>query len=170
MNSVREKVVKLVTQKEMLNEFDTMDLEKGIYNWCIKYSNEKGIIKNWNNPVFRQLYYDKSRSIISNIDKSSYIGNQRLLTRLEKNEFLPHEIAFMKPNNVYPEVWRELVELKLKRDEKLGEMTLQPMTDQFKCAKCKNRNIVYYEKQIRSADEPSSLFLVCLNCSHSWKM
>jgi DNA-directed RNA polymerase subunit M/transcription elongation factor TFIIS len=170
MNSIREKVVSLISDKELLNEFDVKDLEKGIYNWCLSYSDEKGIIKNWSNPVFKQLYCDKSRSIIANIDKKSYIANQRLLTRLNENEFKPHDIPFMKPNTMFPEVWRELVELKFKRDEKLGEMTLQPMTDQFKCAKCKNRNIVYYEKQLRSADEPSTVFLVCLNCSHSWKM
>lgn len=170
MNGIREKVVSLIGKTELLSDFDVKDLEKGIYNWCISYSDEKGIIKNWGNPVFKQLYCDKARSIIANIDKNSYIGNQRLLTRLKEEEFKPHDIPFMKPNTMCPEVWRELVELKFKRDEKLGEMTLQPMTDQFKCAKCKNRNIVYYEKQLRSADEPSTVFLVCLNCSHSWKM
>lgn len=170
MNTVREKVVSLLKNTELLDDYDVRDLEKGIYNWCISYADQKGTVKNWNNPVFKQLYIDKARSVVANIDKESYIGNNRLLTRLKEQEFMPHDIAFMKPNRMFPEAWRELVEMKLKRDEKLGEMTLQPMTDQFKCAKCKNRDIVYYEKQLRSADEPSTVFLVCLNCSHSWKM
>ena len=167
---IREKFHSLAAKKNLLNEEEAIDLEKGIYNWCISYANEKGIAKNWKNPVFTQLYIDKSRSVLVNLDKNSYVGNMRLGERVKDKEFYPHDIAFMKPDNVFPESWRHLVDLKMKRDQQLGEVTMQPMTDQFKCGRCKQRKCVYYEKQTRSADEAMTIFVSCLNCNNSWKM
>ena len=42
-------------------------------------------------------------------------------------------------------------------------------TDQFKCGKCKFRKAKYYQMQTRSADEPMTTFVTCLNCNHRWK-
>lgn len=42
-------------------------------------------------------------------------------------------------------------------------------TDEFKCSKCKKRNTVYTQKQTRSADEPMTLFIRCLECGNEWK-
>jgi transcription elongation factor S-II len=169
-DTIRNKVIDLVLQKKLLSHKDTKDLEKGIYNWAIDYADKNNIVKNWKNPTFKQIYIDKSRSVIANLDQSSYVKNSRLVERVKEKEFMPHDIPFMSADNVFPEMWRPLIEMKMKKDEKLGEMDLKPMTDQFKCGRCKKREIVYYEKQTRSADEPSTLFLYCLNCSHSWKM
>ena len=35
-------------------------IEKGIYNYIIKLSHEKDIIRKWENPIFRNLYINKS--------------------------------------------------------------------------------------------------------------
>lgn len=170
MSDTRANVRNTIVNKGLLDETLTKDLEKGIFNWTISYAEKNNITKNWKNPIFKQLYKDKARSVLTNLDQNSYIQNKRLLERVQEKEFMPHEIPFMKADNVFPEVWRQLVETKMKKDEKLGELDLQPMTDQFKCGRCKKRDIVYYEKQTRSADEPSTLFMFCLNCSNSWKM
>ena len=42
-------------------------------------------------------------------------------------------------------------------------------TDEFKCYKCKKRKCTYYEMQTRSADEPMTTFVTCLNCGNRWK-
>ncbi|KAG0580753.1 hypothetical protein KC19_4G196700 [Ceratodon purpureus] len=42
-------------------------------------------------------------------------------------------------------------------------------TDQFKCAKCGQRKTTYFQMQTRSADEPMTTFVSCLNCSARWK-
>ncbi|KAJ9050898.1 transcription elongation factor TFIIS [Entomophthora muscae] len=42
-------------------------------------------------------------------------------------------------------------------------------TDAFRCGKCKQRKTTYYQKQIRSADEPMTTFVTCVNCDHRWK-
>jgi DNA-directed RNA polymerase subunit M/transcription elongation factor TFIIS len=166
----REKVVKLIKDRADVTDFTANDLERGIYNWVIGYATSHGVVKNWENPTFVHLYNDKSRSVICNLDKSAYLGNKRLLDRLKEKEFAAHDIPFMNPNNVFPEIWAEIVDLKIKRDEQIGERKVAAMTDQFKCGKCKKRECSYYEVQLRSADESSTIFITCQNCLHSWKI
>jgi transcription elongation factor S-II len=43
------------------------------------------------------------------------------------------------------------------------------ITDMFMCGKCKKRRCTYYQMQTRSADEPMTTFVRCLECSHRWK-
>ena len=51
-------------------------------------------------------------------------------------------------------------------------ITVKPVhnaTDIFKCGKCKQRKTTYYQMQTRSADEPMTTFVTCLNCDNRWK-
>lgn len=45
----------------------------------------------------------------------------------------------------------------------------QAMTDQFTCGKCKQNRTTYYQQQTRSADEPMTTFVMCVECGHRWK-
>jgi DNA-directed RNA polymerase subunit M/transcription elongation factor TFIIS len=168
-HSLRDNVKQLITKKISLEEKEIIDLEKGIFNWCIQYADLHGMIKSWSNPSFKILYEDRARSVISNLDPNSYINNPRLLTRLKEGEFVPHEVPFMKPDHLYPELWRETNDLKLKRDQEVGENTLVSNTDLFKCGRCHKREVYYYEKQTRSADEPQTCFCVCIQCGNRWR-
>ena len=42
-------------------------------------------------------------------------------------------------------------------------------TDQFKCGKCGQRKTTYFQLQTRSADEPMTTFVQCVNCPNRWK-
>uniref|UniRef100_A0A7N0TCD7 Transcription elongation factor n=1 Tax=Kalanchoe fedtschenkoi TaxID=63787 RepID=A0A7N0TCD7_KALFE len=42
-------------------------------------------------------------------------------------------------------------------------------TDQFKCGKCGQRKTTYFQLQTRSADEPMTTFVTCVNCDNRWK-
>lgn len=39
----------------------------------------------------------------------------------------------------------------------------------YKCSRCSNSKVSLQEKQTRSLDEPSCLFIHCLVCSHTWR-
>jgi transcription elongation factor S-II len=128
------------------------------------------VIKNWKVPRFVSIYTDKARSIISNLNPSSYVENFRLLSRLNESEFLPHEIAFMSPDAIFPEKWKQIIDERVKKELNVFDEKPQAMTNQFKCGKCKKRDCIYQELQLRSADEPMTLFITCLNCGNRWKI
>uniref|UniRef100_A0A1D1XUE1 Transcription elongation factor n=1 Tax=Anthurium amnicola TaxID=1678845 RepID=A0A1D1XUE1_9ARAE len=42
-------------------------------------------------------------------------------------------------------------------------------TDQFKCGRCGKRKTTYYQLQTRSADEPMTTYVTCVECNNHWK-
>ncbi|KAJ0030853.1 hypothetical protein Pint_13530 [Pistacia integerrima] len=42
-------------------------------------------------------------------------------------------------------------------------------TDQFKCGRCGQRKCTHYQMQTRSADEPMTTYVTCVNCNNHWK-
>ena len=146
-----------------------INIEKGIYNWSIKEATKRRIVKKWTNEMFVHLYVDHFRSIYFNLNKNSYIKNSDLIKKLHKGNLKSYNIAFMSPQELFPEQWKELVENKIKRDKSKYEINMEAATDEFKCFKCKKRKCTYYELQTRSADEPMTTFVSCLNCGNRWK-
>jgi transcription elongation factor S-II len=75
----------------------------------------------------------------------------------------------MNYGELYPENWQHLMEQQMKRETKLLEGNKDMATDQFKCGRCYKRQCTYYEMQTRSADEPMTIFIRCLNCGKQWR-
>lgn len=50
-----------------------------------------------------------------------------------------------------------------------GQNLKKATTDQFQCGKCKQRKTTYFQMQTRSADEPMTTFVTCVNCGNRWK-
>lgn len=144
------------------------DLERCIFNYSLQKSIERNIIPTWN-IVFKNIYLNKVISLYSNLSKNNYINNKRLMTRLKKREFTPEQLVNMTPQELFPEHWKELIDEKYRRDKILYETKKEAMTDQFKCSKCHSRETCYFEMQTRSADEPMTIFITCLNCGKRWK-
>ena len=170
MAELRERFINQVIEKTSLPPEHAKDLEVGVFNWCIDQCDVIKMPKNWRHPRFIILYKDKARSVLTNLDPESYVNNERLIERLKEKEFAPHDIPFMKPQNVFPERWATILDAKMKRDMHVFEEKPKAMTDEFKCGKCKKRECIYQELQTRSADEPMTLFITCLNCGHKWKI
>lgn len=166
----RDHVRALFTEATGLDEAACTELEVGVFNWSIDYAETRGITRNWRCAAFCHVYLDKARSMLANLDPTSYVGNARLLQRLRDGEFAPRDLASLPPERSCPERWKELLDAKLRRDEKVYEEKPEAMTDKFKCGKCKARKCTYREVQLRSADEPMTLLICCVNCGHRWKV
>ena len=69
------------------------------------------------------------------------------------------------PSNGYE--WR--MTMPIKRDKSKCEVNLEAATDEFTCFKCKKSRCTYYQLQTRSADEPMTTFVTCINCGNRWK-
>ena len=163
-SSVREKLYHVVPDGQMVK-----NIEIGIYNYSIQEAKRKNTFRKWENQRFRQIYLGKVRSVYSNLNPESYLKNTNLLPRLKKGEFSPHQLSFMDCTKTFPEKWKDLIDEKYRRDKVLYEMDENFATDQFKCSKCKMRKCSYFELQTRSADEPMTIFVTCLNCGKRWK-
>ena len=70
---------------------------------------------------------------------------------------------------MFPEKWEEIIELKQKKEKANIENKTVPMTDRFTCSLCHSNKTSYYEMQTRSADEPTTIFITCLNCGKKWR-
>ena len=153
-----------------LTEIQARDLEIGIYNWTLQKAEACKIPRSWASQRFLSRYMAKSRSVLANLDPSSYVGNTSLLQRVREELIAPHEIAHMQPMDVYPERWKEVVELKVQRDEYAATVKPVAMSNEYRCSRCKKNDCVYQELQLRSADEPATIIITCISCSHTWRV
>ena len=146
-----------------INEKVSINLEKAVFNYAIKEATQKKIIKKWENPYFKQLYLDRLRTIVNNLK------NPEILQQLHANELKPETFAFMTHQEMNPQRWKQLIQNKIKRDASKFDMNIEASTDMFTCKKCKSKKCTYYELQTRSADEPATIFVTCLDCGKHWK-
>jgi len=157
-NNIRTKMLTIIGDDNL-----SVNLEKGVFNYAIKEANSKKIIKKWENPYFVQLYLDRLRSLYLNLK------NEELLSQLKNKEITPQSLAFMTHQEMNPEHWRVLIDKKIKRDANKYTTNIKASTDMFTCKKCKSKRCTYYELQTRSADEPATIFVTCLDCGKNWK-
>ena len=141
----------------------SVNMEKGIYNYAVKEASTKKVVKKWDNPHFVQIYVDRVRSIYFNLN------NESLLQQLADGTIKPHVVAFMTHQELRPEKWEKLIQEKIQRDKYKYETNIEAATDTFKCRKCQSNKCTYYQMQTRSADEPMTTFVTCIDCGNRWK-
>ena len=167
--SIRDRTKQLIQSRLQLSVDEQIDLERGIYNHSLEEADRRNVRKVWENPDFAAIYTIDAKRTISNLDPKSYISNNRLYDRLREGEFKPHDIPYMSYSELYPEKWGSMIELSIKREAKMLEVDKSMATDMFRCSRCGKRQCTYYEMQTRSADEPMTQFIRCLNCGKQWR-
>ena len=139
------------------------NLEKGIYNYTIQKCEEKNLIKKWSNSNFVILYIQKFKMIFYNLK------NKDIFNKLINKDIKAHELAFMTHQDMLPEIWNKLIEEKRIKDENTYSPKIEASTDDFTCGKCKSKKCTHYQLQTRSADEPMTTFVTCLDCGNRFK-
>jgi DNA-directed RNA polymerase subunit M/transcription elongation factor TFIIS len=142
-----------------------LNLERGIYNYTLRESDTKNIVKKWDNGYFVQIYADRLRTVCINLSSSHVI--QLIATKQIK----AHELAFMSHQDMNPDKWSALIKAKQLRDKHKYETKVEASTDNFTCpnSKCRSTKCTYYQLQTRSADEPMTTFVTCIDCGKRWK-
>jgi transcription elongation factor S-II len=148
--------------KILENEKMSKNLEIGIFNFTIKEATQKKVIKKWNNPIFVEIYKNKTQSVLLNL-------TAEIIQSIKSNAIEAQKVAFMTHQELLPEKWDELIKAKSKRDLQIFETNIEASTDTYTCRKCKNNKCAYYQMQTRSADEPMTTYVSCLNCGNRWK-
>ena len=132
------------------------NLEKGIYNYTLKVCEEKNLLKKWTNESFVFL-------LIINLKDNDLLAN------ILSKELKAHEFVYMSHQELRPELWERLIEEKKIKDENKYTPKIEASTDNFICGKCKSKKCTYYQLQTRSADEPMTTFVTCLDCGNRFK-
>lgn len=98
-------------------------------------------------------------------------ANQPLRHSLLTSALSPARFIAMTPAEMASEERRrqdaQLVERNLR--EARAAQDNEAETDQFRCGRCRQRRTKYYQLQTRSADEPMTTFVTCINCGNRWK-
>ena len=141
----------------------SINIEKSIFNNSIFKAIENNTDQRWDNPLFVVLYLDKLKMILC------FIKNKENVTQILKREINCGEIAFKQYNELYPSKWEKLLEEKKLRLENKYFPKIEASTDIFTCRKCKSNKCTYYQLQTRSADEPMTTFVTCIECGNRWK-
>jgi len=146
------------------NETVGKNIEMSIYNYSIKEATFRQIIKKWNNPAFCAIYNARLKTFIYNID-----NNTDFKMQIEQNHISNEHLSTVTHQEINPEHWKLKIDKKINRDRSRFSTNIEASTDMFQCRKCKSKRCTYYEMQTRSADEPATIFITCLDCGKNWK-
>ena len=167
----RQHILEVLTTllSEQCDKDDLNELERGIYNASLNEAKTRQIPLTWEHETFRWIYGMVAKRAIANFNPDSYVGNKHLIQRWKDGEFTLDQIGGWTPYELKPTHWKDLKDQQLRREQRILEGNLAMATDRFRCSQCQKKMCSYYELQTRSADEPMTIFIRCLNCGKQWK-
>jgi len=141
-----------------------VDLENAILDRCIRECIKCGVDVTWTNPGFWNHY--RGRCI-------QFYENMRLtpewVAKLNSGEIAPQDFAELSAVDLCPKRWKARIEAQIEKDKHLYSNT-GAASIYFYCSGCKKKSKCdYYQLQTRSADEPMTTFVTCLECDRRWK-
>lgn len=185
---IREKALSKLT--EIVGHPDlSKNIEVGILNWACRQAKLRGQQPTWSNKYYKTDYWQKFLSLHFNLKQEPRVGlflkvgktgkvltkiivAPQLVLRLMKGEVSPRDLPEFPPEKLWPggPCWATLHKLKMRdlaREEaKKNEADYEGI---FVCRKCKSKKTHYYQMQTRSADEPMTTYVTCLDCGTKWK-
>jgi DNA-directed RNA polymerase subunit M/transcription elongation factor TFIIS len=152
-----------------LTSSEVDSLEDEIYKASLLEATKRHTVKIWLNPVYKNIYTAMLRKVIGNLHGDSYVQNKELLQRYKSKEITFTEICAMNHYELYKSKWNDSIVHQQMVEKRQLEGNKAMATEQFLCTKCFKRECTYYEMQTRSADEPMTIFISCLNCGKHWR-
>lgn len=172
MSNLREAYTEVIktTCGDSLNDVSVKNIEKSGYNWTIQCSKNRGILPTWDNRTFREKYKQKMNSLVFTLKRNS---ETFLIERIKDKTIKTKDVAWLEPQDLWPggpwdTLARERREKELKMDLIHGRLE-EDYAGMFPCVKCKSKRTTHYQLQTRSADEPMTTFVTCLDCDKRWK-
>jgi transcription elongation factor S-II len=159
---LRDLVVRRYTEVGVVS---TNALECAILQRCIRECLKQGIDTTWTNTGFWNHYRGRCIQFYENMRAN----DGAWITRLNAGEITPESFAELSAVDLCPERWKKRIEIQIEKDKHLYTNT-GTASIYFYCSGCKKKSKCdYYQMQTRSADEPMTTFVTCLECDKKWK-
>ena len=137
------------------DKFGSQEIEDAILQRCVFEAQRWFIDIDWECPAFREMY--RSRAI------------QLFQARKMIGTMTPEEFANTSEVDRHPERWAKIIQDILEKDKALYSKKTTASILMY-CSVCKRKTKCdYYQMQTRSADEPMTTFVTCLECDKRWK-
>lgn len=169
--AIRDKVIEnfseLFENQDLASQFEH-ELLHSVNTLSIK----EGIEVDWGNRVFWNLYRNKATSLYENLKgMNSYVENkENWLEKLKSNELTISQFVEMNAFDMCPSRWKATIEKIIETEKKLYSKKDSASIFMW-CSSCKKKSKCdYYQMQTRSADEPMTTFVTCLECDKQWKI
>lgn len=147
-----------------------VNIEKGIYNQTIKVVKQRKGVLSWENPSFGLEYRRLHRRVSANL---RYTPNAAFLrTKVMNGEIKPGDVAGLTDLQMMPQEMIDRIETETNFiiDSRMSELPYDSSKPGlFICGSCKSDKTTYTQAQTRSADEPMTSFVRCMNCGKRWK-
>ena len=144
-------------------------LERCIYNAGLRMAAQRHVGKIWSHNPFVDVYEGVAKHIVANLNPRCYVENTELFDRYKAGQITFEDISRMDPYQMFEGRWHDSFVAQQMREKRQLEGNKAMATDRFSCGRCHKRECTYYEMQTRSADEPMTIFITCLNCGKHWR-
>jgi len=129
----------------------------------------------------RKDYANKARSLAFNLKKNRDLCQEIILGHIEAEELVKmssEQLASDETKKERQKQAQKLIDSKRLDWDQANEDKINQMcgikgdllkASLFTCSRCKSVKTTSTQKQTRSADEPMTVFVLCLNCGKRWK-
>lgn len=161
-NTINRKAAVKELNKYLNDLFLAYEMEKGLFEYSLIHITtnvqQKHLVSN--------VYQHHLNTLCRNLDvNDTGVENKTLLPMIKEFGLNPFFVAFLTPDQMHPDRWKEIKDKKKHEEETENNLAT---TDMYTCKKCKDKKFKITEMQLRSADEPSSKFLTCMTCHYTF--
>jgi len=136
-------------------KFDSEEIEIAILNRCVNDAQKWFVDIDWNNSVFIDMY--RSRAV-------SLYPYREMAANMTPTEFVDSTAVDLNPKR-----WKEMIQKIIEKEKAMYSKKSTASIFMY-CSSCKKKTRCdYYQLQTRSADEPMTTFVTCLECDRRWK-
>ena len=150
---VRNNYIQKLKNLNIFNDDIINNIESSIFNYSSKYSNNKKV------QYVIYIYNHKFNNLINDI-----VNNDKLIYDINNNNIV--NICNLSRLELNPNVWKKRYD---KYNTSVESINYISKSNIYTCKSCKKNECYVYELQTRSADEPMTIFITCINCGKKWR-
>ena len=138
------------------DESTTQDIVDNIIKFTQTY-----VATNESYFLINETYNSKVSELVCLFGNSDYI-----IDLINDKTIEVSYLCYMKPHELDPERYKNIIE---KKTYEYNKKKQRKGANIFTCRKCKQSNCDVTQKQTRSADEPATTFVTCLECGFNFR-